>query len=83
MVATAIGERESIARFYPKGTIISNGLSKRCGAGGQRGVAGAKLPLHRATAPHGVDYAADLSQEIVTARIDDAVAILLDHCALY
>jgi aspartate aminotransferase len=30
------GEHVSIARFYPDGTIISNGLSKWCGAGGWR-----------------------------------------------
>ena len=30
------GEHVSIARFYPEGTIISNGLSKWCGAGGWR-----------------------------------------------
>jgi aspartate aminotransferase len=30
------GEHDSIARFYPEGTIISSGLSKWCGAGGWR-----------------------------------------------
>ncbi len=30
------GQHVSIARFYPEGTIISNGLSKWCGAGGWR-----------------------------------------------
>jgi aspartate aminotransferase len=30
------GEHASIARFYPEGTIISNGISKWCGAGGWR-----------------------------------------------
>jgi aspartate aminotransferase len=30
------GRHVSIARFYPEGTIISNGLSKWCGAGGWR-----------------------------------------------
>ncbi len=30
------GEHTSIARYYPEGTIISNGLSKWCGAGGWR-----------------------------------------------
>lgn len=30
------GKHVSIARFYPEGTIISNGLSKWCGAGGWR-----------------------------------------------
>lgn len=30
------GEHISIARFYPYGTIISNGISKWCGAGGWR-----------------------------------------------
>jgi aspartate aminotransferase len=30
------GEHVSIARYYPDGTIISNGLSKWCGAGGWR-----------------------------------------------
>lgn len=30
------GEHVSIARFYPEGTIISDGLSKWCGAGGWR-----------------------------------------------
>jgi aspartate aminotransferase len=30
------GEHESLARYYPEGTIISNGLSKWCGAGGWR-----------------------------------------------
>lgn len=30
------GEHNSIARYYPEGTIISNGLSKWCGAGGWR-----------------------------------------------
>ncbi len=30
------GEHISIARYYPEGTIISNGLSKWCGAGGWR-----------------------------------------------
>jgi len=30
------GAHVSIARFYPEGTIISNGLSKWCGAGGWR-----------------------------------------------
>ena len=30
------GEHLSLARFYPEGTIISNGLSKWCGAGGWR-----------------------------------------------
>ena len=30
------GQHISIARFYPKGTIISSGLSKWCGAGGWR-----------------------------------------------
>jgi len=30
------GGHVSIARFYPEGTIISNGLSKWCGAGGWR-----------------------------------------------
>jgi len=33
---TFTGEHVSIARFYPEGTIISNGLSKWCGAGGWR-----------------------------------------------
>jgi aspartate aminotransferase len=33
---TYAGEHVSIARFYPEGTIISNGLSKWCGAGGWR-----------------------------------------------
>ena len=30
------GKHVSIARYYPEGTIISNGLSKWCGAGGWR-----------------------------------------------
>jgi len=30
------GEHISIARYYPEGTIVSNGLSKWCGAGGWR-----------------------------------------------
>lgn len=30
------GKHESIARYYPEGTIISSGLSKWCGAGGWR-----------------------------------------------
>ena len=30
------GKHDSIARFYPEGTIISSGLSKWCGAGGWR-----------------------------------------------
>lgn len=30
------GRHKSIARYYPEGTIISNGLSKWCGAGGWR-----------------------------------------------
>jgi aspartate aminotransferase len=30
------GEHDSIAHFYPEGTIISSGLSKWCGAGGWR-----------------------------------------------
>ena len=30
------GEHVSIARYYPHGTIISNGISKWCGAGGWR-----------------------------------------------
>ena len=30
------GAHQSIARFYPEGTIISSGLSKWCGAGGWR-----------------------------------------------
>jgi aspartate aminotransferase len=30
------GENQSIASYYPKGTIISSGLSKWCGAGGWR-----------------------------------------------
>lgn len=30
------GQHVSIARFYPEGTIVSNGLSKWCGAGGWR-----------------------------------------------
>ena len=30
------GRHVSIARFYPEGTIVSNGLSKWCGAGGWR-----------------------------------------------
>ena len=30
------GEHRSLASFYPEGTIISNGLSKWCGAGGWR-----------------------------------------------
>ncbi len=30
------GNHESIARYYPEGTIISSGLSKWCGAGGWR-----------------------------------------------
>ncbi len=30
------GAHESVARFYPEGTIISGGLSKWCGAGGWR-----------------------------------------------
>ena len=33
---TFSGEHTSIARYYPEGTIISNGLSKWCGAGGWR-----------------------------------------------
>jgi len=33
---TFTGEHVSIARFYPEGTIISDGLSKWCGAGGWR-----------------------------------------------
>jgi aspartate aminotransferase len=31
-----LGQHVSVARFYPEGTIISNGLSKWCGAGGWR-----------------------------------------------
>lgn len=31
-----LGEHVSIAKYYPEGTIISNGLSKWCGAGGWR-----------------------------------------------
>lgn len=30
------GAHQSLARYYPEGTIISNGLSKWCGAGGWR-----------------------------------------------
>lgn len=30
------GEHVSLARYYPEGTIISNGISKWCGAGGWR-----------------------------------------------
>ena len=30
------GQHESIAKYYPEGTIISSGLSKWCGAGGWR-----------------------------------------------
>ncbi|CAM2011702.1 pyridoxal phosphate-dependent aminotransferase [Acanthopleuribacter pedis] len=30
------GQHVSIARYYPEGTIVSNGLSKWCGAGGWR-----------------------------------------------
>ncbi len=30
------GEHVSLARYYPEGTVISNGLSKWCGAGGWR-----------------------------------------------
>lgn len=30
------GQHESIAQFYPEGTIVSSGLSKWCGAGGWR-----------------------------------------------
>ncbi|WP_440995132.1 pyridoxal phosphate-dependent aminotransferase [Arhodomonas sp. SL1] len=30
------GEHISLARYYPEGTVISNGLSKWCGAGGWR-----------------------------------------------
>ena len=30
------GQHVSVARYYPEGTIISNGLSKWCGAGGWR-----------------------------------------------
>jgi len=30
------GQHISLARFYPEGTIVSNGLSKWCGAGGWR-----------------------------------------------
>ena len=30
------GDHVSLARYYPEGTIISNGLSKWCGAGGWR-----------------------------------------------
>jgi len=30
------GTHQSIARYYPQGTIISNGISKWCGAGGWR-----------------------------------------------
>jgi aspartate aminotransferase len=30
------GEHQSIARYYPEGTIVSGGLSKWCGAGGWR-----------------------------------------------
>jgi aspartate aminotransferase len=33
---TFASDHVSIARFYPEGTIISNGLSKWCGAGGWR-----------------------------------------------
>jgi aspartate aminotransferase len=31
-----LGKHVSIARYYPEGTIVSNGLSKWCGAGGWR-----------------------------------------------
>jgi aspartate aminotransferase len=30
------GKHESVARYYPEGTVISSGLSKWCGAGGWR-----------------------------------------------
>jgi len=30
------GQHVSVARFYPEGTLVSNGLSKWCGAGGWR-----------------------------------------------
>ncbi|MFH1531877.1 MAG: aminotransferase class I/II-fold pyridoxal phosphate-dependent enzyme [Pseudomonadota bacterium] len=30
------GEHQSVARYYPEGTIVSGGLSKWCGAGGWR-----------------------------------------------
>ena len=31
-----LGQHVSVARFYPEGTIVSNGISKWCGAGGWR-----------------------------------------------
>lgn len=31
-----LGEHASFARYYPEGTVVSNGLSKWCGAGGWR-----------------------------------------------
>lgn len=31
-----LGKHQSIARYYPEGTIVSSGLSKWCGAGGWR-----------------------------------------------
>ena len=45
------GHHVSIARFYPKGTIISSGLSKWCGAGGWR--------LGTFTFPHNLHWLRD------------------------
>lgn len=40
------GEHQSIARFYPEGTVVTTGLSKWCGAGGWRlGVAAFPVAL--------------------------------------
>ncbi|MES9975768.1 MAG: aminotransferase class I/II-fold pyridoxal phosphate-dependent enzyme [Candidatus Thiodiazotropha sp.] len=45
------GSHRSLARYYPEGTIISNGLSKWCGAGGWR--------LGFFVFPHGLNWLAD------------------------
>ncbi|MES9817028.1 MAG: pyridoxal phosphate-dependent aminotransferase [Candidatus Thiodiazotropha sp.] len=45
------GSHRSLARYYPEGTIISNGLSKWCGAGGWR--------LGFFIFPHGLNWLAD------------------------
>ncbi|MFW2403341.1 MAG: pyridoxal phosphate-dependent aminotransferase [Gammaproteobacteria bacterium] len=71
------GEHISIARFYPEGTIISNGLSKWCGAGGWR-VGAFVFPRELEWLQATIAAAASETFSAVSAPIQHAAVVAFD-----
>ena len=76
------GDHVSLARYYPEGTIISNGLSKWCGAGGWR--------LGFFVFPESLDWLSDAMAAVASETFTStsapiqyaAVTALQDHPAM-